>query len=45
VAEAKRKGEPHPLIGKTLRQAILEDAEDKMGYWKYKALLSDLGLL
>jgi len=45
VAESKRKGEPHPLIGKTLREAILEDVDDKMGYGKYKALLSDLGLL
>jgi len=43
VKEAKEKGEPHPLIGKTLIEAIKEDVEDKMGWGKYKPLLRDLG--
>jgi len=43
VKEAKEKGEPHPLIGKTMIDAIKEDVEDKMGYGKYKPLLRGLG--
>jgi len=43
VREAKERGEPHPLIGKTLALAIKEDVEDKMGYGKYKTLLRALG--
>jgi len=43
VKEAKEKGEPHPLIGKTLALAIKEDVEDKMGWGKYKPLLRELG--
>jgi len=43
VKEAKEKGEPHPLIGKTMITAIKEDVDDKMGYGKYKSLLRGLG--
>jgi len=43
VREAKEKGEPHPLIGKTFILAIKEDTENKLGYAKYKELLRNLG--
>jgi len=43
VKEAKEKGEPHPLIGKTMIAAIKADTEDKMGYGKHKPLLRKLG--
>jgi len=35
----------HKLRGKTLRQAILEDTADELGWAKYKAKLQELGLL
>jgi len=43
VQEAKEKGEPHPLIGKTLLEAIKGDVEDKMGWGRSKPLLRELG--
>jgi len=42
VRERKEKGEPHPLIGKRLIDAIKEDAEDRMGWGIYKPLLRKL---
>jgi len=40
------KADPrHKLRGKTLKQAILEDTADEMGWGKYKKPLQDLGIL
>jgi len=43
VQEAKEKGEPHELIGKTLLDAIKEDTRNKLGWRKYRQLLRDVG--
>jgi len=43
VKEAKEKGKPHPLIGKTLIEAIKENAKPEMGWGKYRDLLKKLG--
>jgi len=45
VLEPVRRDRNHPLRGKTLKQAILEDFEDRMGWGKYKRELKELGIL
>jgi len=45
VLNPVRRDPNHPLRGKTLKQAILEDVEDKMGWRKYIRELKELGIL
>lgn len=35
----------HPLRGKTLKRAINDDTDDRMGYGKYKNDLKKLGVI
>lgn len=39
------QNQQHPLRGKTLAKAILEDAENKLGYRKYLKDLIELGVI
>jgi len=40
-----REDRSHPARGKTLRQLVIEDTEDHMGWGEYKEGLKKLGLL